>query len=161
MYKINYGRIKPKRQSTFGRCKKPFAGKSKNRKGNIKKSATKRNPLDLHDFYIHMVKIANDKGCDAHHWMPKSKLKQDIFLTLVLYDEHREIHADGNGESPMQWAERKGFDVLVEESMDYLEEWAISNNLSSEYFDLIEDLKSNPFDFHDIARDFIFNNRSL
>jgi len=141
--------------------KKPFKGKNKGRGGRLKKSVSKRNPLDLHDFYIHMVKIGHMTGCDAHHWMPKSKLKQDIFLTLVPYDEHREIHASGNGVSPMQWAIDKGFDVLVDESMTYLTEWCIDNDMPSEYFELIKDLRDNPLNAHDIAKDFIFNNRGL
>ena len=155
----HHRRMKEKPVSTFG--KKPFKGKSKNRKGRLNKSATNRNPLDLHDFYIHMVKIASLTGCDAHHWMPKSKLKQDIFLTLVSYDKHREIHSSSDGLNPTQWALERGFDVLVDESMTYFEEWANDNNLSDEYFDLINDLRDNPLDAHNIAKDFIFNNRNL
>jgi len=150
-----------KNQTKSNRLKKPYCGKNRNRKGSKKISASKRNPLVLEDFYKHMRHIANLTGCDAHHWMPKSHLKQDIFLTLVPYDEHREIHATGNGINPMQWAMDKGFDVLVEESMTYFYEWAIDNNLSEEYFMLIDDLKDDPLNAHDIAKDFIFNNRSL
>lgn len=36
--KINHGRIKPKKESTFGKVKKPFKGKKRNRKGNTKSS---------------------------------------------------------------------------------------------------------------------------
>ena len=158
--KFNHSRLKEKPKSTFG-AKKPFKGKNKSRSGSLKKSASTRNPLVLSDFYSHMVKIANMTGCDAHHWMPKSKLKQDIFLSLVPYDEHREIHAGANNITPSSWALEKGHDVLVEESMTYLYEWAIENDLPSEYFDLMNDLKDNPLNAHDIARDFIFNNRGL
>lgn len=38
MYEIKSGRIKPKRKSTFGKVKKPFKGKNKNRKGRKKDS---------------------------------------------------------------------------------------------------------------------------
>ena len=174
MPKINDGRIKPKKESTFGKVKKPFKGTAKNRKGNKKESlfkhepirakaskAKKRNPLDLHEFYVYMRDIANSMGCDAHHWMPKSKLKQDIFIALVPYDEHRAIHAEGNSQSPWQWAEAQGIDMLVQKSMDYFEEWAIVKGLSVEYFELVEQLKEYPFSCHDIARDFILNNRGL
>ncbi len=75
--------------------------------------------------------------------------------------EHREIHAVGNNTTPIMWAMAKGFDVLVDESMAYFEEWAIDNSFPDEYFELIEDLRKNPFDCADIARDFIRNNRSL
>ena len=37
-YEIPQGRIKPKREPTFGKVKKPFKGKDKNRKGNKKES---------------------------------------------------------------------------------------------------------------------------
>ena len=121
----------------------------------------KRNPLVLPDFYRYMKEKANSMGCDAHHWYPKSHLKQDIFLSIVPVLEHREIHAVGNSQTPIDWAVGIGFDVLVDESMAYFEEWAIDNSFSDEYFELIEDLRKNPFDCHDIARDFIKNNRSL
>jgi len=150
-----------KAQTKSNRLKKPYCGKNRNRKGSKKISAKNRNPLVLDDFYKHMKYIANLTGCDAHHWMPKSKLKQDIFLTLVLVLEHQEIHAVGNSQSPAQWAIEKGYNVLVEESMTYFYEWAIENDLPSEYFELINDLRDNPLNAHDIAKDFIFNNRGL
>ena len=158
--KFNHNRLKEKPKSTFG-AKKPFKGKNKSRSGNLKKSTSNRNPLVLDDYYKWLRDIANQTGCDCHHWMPKSKLKQDIFLTLVSFDEHREIHAVGSGLNPAQWALEKGYDVLVEESITYFYEWAIENDLPSEYFELINDLKDNPLNAHDIARDFIFNNRGL
>jgi len=148
-------------QVKSNRLKKPYSGKNRNRKGSLKKSSSTRNPLVLPKFYRYMKEKANSMGCDAHHWMPKSKLKQDIFLIPVPFDEHRNIHAVGSNQSPMEWAEYKGLDVLVNESMGYLEEWVISERLPSEYFVLIEDLRNNPFDAHDIARDFIRNNRGL
>ena len=166
--KINDGRIKPRREASFG--KKPYTGKNRNRKGSklktnrLKPKAAKiqsRNPLILRDFYVYMRDLANSMGCDAHHWMPKSKLKQDIFLALVPYDEHRAIHAEGNSQSPWQWAEAQGIKYLVKNSISYFEKWAIDNNLVAEYFQLIEDLKNNPLDCHNIARNFILNNRSL
>ena len=158
--KFNPNRINPKKESTFG-AKKPFKGKNKSRSGRLKKSAATRNPLILEDYYRHVRDMANMTGCDAHHWMPKSKLKQDIFLTLVPVSEHQEIHAIGNNQSPTQWAIEKGYNVLVEESMTYFYEWAVENDLPSEYFELINDLKDNPLNAHDMARDFIFNNRGL
>ena len=161
MYSIPQGRLRPKKESTFGKVKKPFKGTHKNRSGSLKKSASKRNPLDLHDFYVYVRDMANLTECDAHHWIPKSKLKQDIFLSCVPYDEHRSIHAGANGLSPTQWALEKGFDVLVEESMTYFYEWCLENDMPSEYFDLIDDLKGDPLNAHDIARDFIFNSRGL
>lgn len=38
MYEIKSGRIKPKCESTFGKAKKPFKGKNRNRKGSKKDS---------------------------------------------------------------------------------------------------------------------------
>jgi len=167
LYKIKSGRIKPKKESTFG-LKKPFKGKAKNRKGSkrvstprLKPKAKSRNPLVLREFYVYMRDLANSVGCDAHHWMPKSKLKQDIFLALVPYDKHRAIHAEGNSQSPWQWAEAQGLDVLINKSLDYFLEWAADKELPVEYFELIEQLRADPFNCHDIARDFILNNRSL
>jgi len=161
LYEIKTGRIKPKKESTFG--KKPYVGKNRNRTGRTAKTVKveTRNPLVLRGFYVYVRDIANGMGCDAHHWLPKSKLKQDIFLALVPFDEHRAIHAEGNYQSPMQWAEVQGVDLLVENSMQYFEDWAINNCLPDEYFILIEQLKNNPFDYHDIARDFILENRNL
>jgi len=132
---------------------------SKRLKPKVK--AKKRNPLVLPKFYKYMKEKANSMGCDAHHFLPLSHLKQDIFLSIVPVLEHQEIHAVGNSQSPIEWAMCKGFDVLVDESMAYLEEWVIDNCLPDEYFVLIEDLRKNPYDCHDIARDFIKNNRSL
>ena len=156
----HHQRLKPKKQSTFG-IKKPFKGTGKNRKGSKKTNVSKRNPLILDDYYKWLRDIANMSDCDAHHWIPKSKLSQDIFLTLVSYDEHRSIHAGANNITPASWALEKGWNVLVEESMTYFEEWVIDNDLPSEYFELIKDLRDNPLNAHDIARDFIFNNRGL
>jgi hypothetical protein len=168
--KIKVGRIKPKPEKTFG-VKKPFTGKDKNRKGSKKVTAPRlkpkvakaesRNPLVLREFYVYMRDLANSRGCDAHHWMPKSKLKQDIFLVFVPYDKHRAIHAEGNSQSPWEWAEAQGFDVLVKRSMRHFEAWVYENDLPEEYFELIEQLRTDPFNCHDIARDFILNNRSL
>ena len=45
--------------------------------------------------------------------------------------------------------------------MSYFEEWCIDECMPDEYFNLIKDLKENPHNAHDIARDFIRNNRSL
>ena len=132
---------------------------SKRLKPKVK--AKKRNPLVLPDFYRYVRDKASEMGCDAHHWLPKSHLKQDIFLSCVPVLEHQEIHAVGNNTTPIEWAMAKGFDVLVDESMAYLEEWAIDNDFPDEYFELIEDLRKNPFDCADIARYFIRNNRSL
>ena len=167
--KINHGRIKPKKESTFGK-KVPFKGKNKNRSGNKLKTnytasksinSQSRNPLSLYSFYVYMRDLANDVGCDAHHWIPKSKLKQDIFLAFVPYDEHRAIHAAGNSQNPLQWSESQGIDNLVYSSMNHFERWANDNNLADEYFLLIEHLRADPFNCHDIARDFILNNRNL
>lgn len=157
--KFNYGRLKPKHVKTFG-VKKPFKNGS-SRSGKMKKTASTRNPLVLSKFYEYVRDIANMSGCDAHHWIPKSKLKQDIFLTMIPYQEHQSIHAVGNSLNPAQWALEKGYNVLVEESMTYFYEWCVENNMPSEYFELIEELKSDPLMAHDIARDFIFNNRGL
>lgn len=158
---FKHGRIKPKPVKTFG-VKKPFKGTNKNRKGSLKPTnSKKRNPLVLEDYYRHCVKIANMSGCDCHHFIPKSKLKQDIFLTMIPYDEHREIHAGANNITPASWALEKGFNVLIEESMTYFHEWCLDNDMPSEYFELIEELKSNPLMCHDIARDFVRENRSL
>ena len=121
----------------------------------------KRNPLVLPDFYRYVRDKASELGCECHHFLPRSHLKQDIFLSIVPVLEHREIHAVGNSQTPIEWAMAKGFDVLVDESMAYFEEWAIDNDFPDEYFELIEDLRKNPFDAADIARNFIRNNRSL
>ena len=44
MYKINDGRLKPKKESTFGKVKKPFKGKDKNRKGSTKVTVARIKP---------------------------------------------------------------------------------------------------------------------
>lgn len=142
------------------RIKKPYDGKNRNRSGRKKKTTSKRNPLVLPEFYEYVRDWASLYGCEAHHFVPKSKLKQDIFLTIIKPDEHREIHA-GGGLNPAQWAEEKGYDVLVNESMTYFYKWCVENDMPDEYLELIEDLKNNPNEAHNIAREFILMNRSL
>lgn len=140
----HHKRIKEKKPKSFGN-----------------KPSEKRNPLLLREYYEWVRAIANEKGCDAHHFLPKSHLQQDIFLSIVPVAEHRDIHSTDKYKTPLKWAELKGIENLVLEAMKMFEEWAELVDLPREYFTFIDEVKESPEDYADIAKEFIHNNRAL
>ena len=116
--KILDGRIKgPKKQGTFGRAKKPFVGKNRNRKGSLKNSfstsAVKREPLNSNKavrFPTAKYKQRQDdiralgacQVCERfytldapHHVMQGVGTKDDRFMINICIDCHGLIHTIG------------------------------------------------------------------
>lgn len=111
-YTVSSGRIKPKKQSTFG--KKPYKGKVKNRKGSKKVSydGTLRDPLNsnkpvrfneakykkrqdaIRD--IELCQVCNESyELDAPHHVEQGSCKDDRYLINICIYCHALIHNVG------------------------------------------------------------------
>lgn len=112
-YKITDGRLRPKKEATFG--KKPYKGNSKNRKGNKKKFTVpvyKHEPLNSSKpvrFPKAKYKARQDSirdlgpcqvcdlSCelDAPHHVMQGGCKDDRYLINICIDCHNLIHVVG------------------------------------------------------------------
>jgi len=115
--KVNDGRLRPKREATFG--KKPFKSKGRNRKGKTKNSflgsgvkkvglnpdkATRFSPEKLSERVVAISGLGRCQVCDVsytldypHHVVQGLGVKDDRFLINICLECHRLIHSVGYG----------------------------------------------------------------
>lgn len=114
MYKVPQGRIKPKKESTFGKVKKPFKGSNRNRKGS--KSNTTSEELD----YLHWLQLQNypcfvcgcHNGIEWHHVkLYSSDKKNHKRLIPLCGEEHHRLGKLSPHGSPKLWRETFSLDV--------------------------------------------------
>ena len=104
MYKVKDGRLKPKPVGTFGKTKKPFKGKNRNRKGSVL-HPDRAVRVDARELDRRVDFILSKEFCQVcedsflldypHHVVQGIGVKDDQSLICICVSCHRLIHACG------------------------------------------------------------------
>ena len=124
----------PKRSTEF--IKRDFAqkqkilekiNKTKEKRGKVKKE-DKKYVLMIND-YMRYLKNEHP-GMEIHHWMPKSRIKQNDFFVIPMTPEaHHEIH---HGNSTVnRYIESVGINELVVMSLTFFAKWLVTSEGST------------------------------
>ena len=104
MYKVKDGRLKPKPVGTFGKVKKPFKGKNRNRKGSVlhPDRAVRVDACELEKCVNFILSKEVCQVCEdsisldyPHHVVQGLGVKHDFTLICICVNCHRLIHSCG------------------------------------------------------------------
>ena len=117
------------------------AQRAKEKRGKVPQQ-DKKNVLAIPDYLTYLR--SENPGLEVHHWMPRSRIKQnDFFVVMLTPSDHHEIHhgvtQDSTGVSPIdRYIQSEGVLNLLADSLTNFAIWVSSDsgirNRNREYY---------------------------